>query len=171
MAQTRDHQAMEQRRHQAAEHFDDGWSNAEVARRLKASRQSVGRWRISWNKGGKSALQSKGAAGPKSRLSASQTQKVVTALEAGPLVAGHATDLWTLPRVAELVRKLSGQRYHPGHCWHLLRKLGFSCQRPTRRAIERDEKKIAGWKRSTWPALKKKPGGKAGPLSLSTKVA
>lgn len=170
MAQSRDHQAMEKRRQQAAQHFAHGLSNAEVARRLKTSRQSVGRWRIRWHKGGTPALQSKGAAGPKSRLSVSQTQKVVAALEAGPLAAGHATDLWTLPRVAELVRKLSGQRYHPGHCWHLLRKLGFSCQRPTRRAIERDEQKIAGWKRSTWPSLKKKPGGKAEPLSLSTKV-
>jgi transposase len=103
-------------------------------------------------------------------LNAAQTQKLVAALEAGPLAAGHATDLWTLPRVAELVRKISGQRYHPGHCWHLLRKLGFSCQRPTRRAIERNEKKIAGWKRATWPALKKKPGGKIAPLSLLTKA-
>jgi len=148
---------MEKRRHQAAEHFDIGLSNAEVARRLKTSRQSVGRWRAAWNKGGKPALKSKGGAGRKSRLNARQTQKIVTALEAGPLAAGHATDLWTLPRVADLVHQLSGERYHSGHCWHWLRKLGFSCQRPTRRAIERDEKKIAGWKRATWPALKKSP--------------
>ena len=170
MAQTRDHQAMEKRRHQAAELFNQGLSNAAVARRLKTSRQSVGRWGARWNKGGKPALKSKGLAGRKSRLSASQVQKIVTALEAGPLTAGHVTDLWTLPRVAALVQKLCGQRYHPGHCWHLLRKLGFSCQRPTRRAIERDEQKIAGWKRSTWPALKKKPAAKPAPLSLLTKA-
>lgn len=157
---------MEKRRHQAAALFDKGLKDSAVARRLNTSRQSAGRWRASWKKGGKAALKSKGAAGPKSRLSAAQTQKLVTALEAGPLAAGHATDLWTLPRVADLVHQLSGQRYHSGHCWHLLRKLGFSCQRPTRRALERDPKKIAGWKRSTWPALKKKPVGKAGPLSL-----
>ena len=95
---------MEQRRHQAAQHFDNGLSNAEVARRLKTSRQSVGRWRAVWNKGGKPALKSKGGAGRKSRLNAHQTQKIVTALEAGPLAAGHATDLWTLPRVASALR-------------------------------------------------------------------
>jgi putative transposase len=171
MAQTRDHQAMEKRRHQAAAYFHQGLSNAEVARRLQTSRQSAGRWRATWRHGGKAALKSKGKAGCKSRLSVLQTRKFVAALEAGPLVAGHATDLWTLPRVADLIRKLSGQRYHPGHCWHLLRQLGFSCQRPTRRAIERDEPKILGWKRSTWPALKKKPARKAAPLSLSTKAA
>lgn len=156
---------MEKRRQRAAKYFDDGLSDAEIARRLKTTRQSVGRWRGAWDQGGKAALQSKGAAGPKSRLNAVQVQAVVAALEAGPAAAGHITEVWTLPRVAKLVQKLSGQRYHPGHCWHLLRKLGFSCQRPTRRALERDEKKIAGWKRSTWPALKKKPGEKAEPLS------
>ena len=171
MAKTRDHKELEKRRHRAAKSFDQGLPNAEVARRLKASRQSVGRWRAAWETGGKSALQSKGGPGRKSRLSPAQTLKLVAALEAGPLAAGHVTDLWTLPRVARLVHQLCGHRYHPGHCWHLLRKLGFSGQRPTRRAIERDEKKIAGWKRATWPALKKKPGAKAAPLSLSTKAA
>lgn len=154
---------MERRRHQAARLFDKGHSDAEVARRLKATRQSAGRWRAAWKSGGTAALKSKGPAGVKSRLSEAQVQKVVAALKAGPLAAGHVTDVWTLPRVAHLVQQLSGQRYHAGHCWHLLRRLGFSCQRPTRRAVERDERKVAGWKRSTWPALKKRPAGKPGP--------
>ena len=101
-------------------------------------------------------------------LSPAQVQKLVAALEAGPVAAGHLNDLWTLPRVAALVHKLCGERYHAGHCWHLLRQFGFSCQRPTRRALERDEKKIAGWKRVTWPALKKKRGGSVAPLSSLT---
>ncbi len=163
MAQKRDHQAMEKRRQQAARLFDQGQSDAEVARRLQTTRQSAGRWRAAWKKGGTAALKSKGPAGPKSRLTEAQVQAVVAALRAGPLAAGHATNVWTLPRVAQLVQQLSGQRYHAGHCWHLLRRLGFSCQRPTRRAVERDDRKVAGWKRSTWPALKKKPAGKAAP--------
>jgi transposase len=166
MGKTPDHKLLEKRRQRAAKHFDASLNDAEIARRLKASRQSVGRWRATWTQGGKAALKSKGAAGPKPRLSAVQVQAVVSALEAGPGAAGYVTEVWTLPRVAKLVEKLSGQRYHSGHCWHLLRKLGFSCQRPTRRALERNEKKIAGWKRSTWPALKKKPVGTAAPLSL-----
>ena len=100
-------------------------------------------------------LQSKGRAGRKPRLDDEQRERVVTALLEGPLARGYRTDLWTLPRVALLIRDLTGVSYHPGHVWYLLRDLGFSCQRPTRRAIERDEQKIAQWKRSTWPALKK----------------
>jgi transposase len=157
MAKKRDHKEMERRRRRAAALFDKGLAPAEVARRLGVHRQSACRWRERWQQGGVAALASKGAAGRKPRLGAAQTAQLVEALLAGPLAAGHATDLWTLPRVAALIEQRFGQRYHRGHCWHLLRRLGFSCQRPTRRALERDEKKIAAWKRSTWPALKKNP--------------
>lgn len=157
---------MEQRRLKAVRWFEQGRTDADIARQLNITRQSVGRWRVRWDSGGVKALKSKGPAGVKPRITPAQTDKVMAALKAGPLAAGHPTDVWTLPRVATLVQQLTGERYHCGHCWHLLRRLGFSCQRPARRAIERDEKKIAGWKRSQWPALKKRPGGKAGPLSL-----
>jgi transposase len=40
--------------------------------------------------------------------------------------------------------------------------LGFSCQRPERRAIERDEQAIRQWKRVQWPELKKKRDANAG---------
>lgn len=161
---------MERRRRRAAALFDKGIPPAEVARRLGVHRQSACRWREHWQEGGVAALASKGSAGCKPRLSATQTGQLVEALLAGPLAAGHATDLWTLPRVAALIRQRFAERYHRGHCWHLLRRLGFSCQRPTRRALERDEKKIAGWKRRTWPALKKKPGASGAPSSSSTKA-
>jgi transposase len=80
------------------------------------------------------------------------------------------TAVWTLPRVAKLIEQRTGQSYHPGHVWRVLRGLGFSCQQPTRRAIERDEVAIARWKRVDWPRLKKKPGRKGGPSSSSTRA-
>lgn len=41
--------------------------------------------------------------------------------------------------------------------WRILRALGFSVQKPERRAIERDEEAVRQWKQRTWPALKKSP--------------
>jgi transposase len=70
--------------------------------------------------------------------------------------------------VAKLIAERTGRHYHPGHVWKLLRGLGFSCQQPTRQAIERDEPAIARWQKHTWPQLKKKPGGSAAPSSSST---
>jgi transposase len=70
---------------------------------------------------------------------------------------GYQTQLWTLPRVAALIEKLTGVRYHPGHVWRVLGSIGFSCQRPERRAIERDEPAIRRWKQVGWKKIKKKP--------------
>jgi transposase len=72
--------------------------------------------------------------------------------------------------VAALIEQLTGVRYHPGHVWRLMGSLGFSCQRPERRAVERNEPAIRRWKQVEWPALKKKPADSAGRSSLSTKV-
>lgn len=170
MSKTRDHAVMEERRKQAAKLFAKECSAPEVARRLGVARQVAYRWKSAWEQGGPSALASKGPAGRKSKLTAQQTQQVTEALLAGPTAAGYKTDLWTLPRVAGLIEDLTGVRYHPGHVWRLLGASGFSCQRPERRAIERDETAIRRWKRVTWPGLKKRPGNNGEPSSSSTKV-
>jgi len=165
MSKTRDHQEMEKRRLKAAKYFARGLGAAEVARRLGVTRQSVHEWKKAWAVGGEQSLRSSGPAGPKSRLDQAAQQRLVEALLEGPQAAGYATDVWTLPRVRALITKLSGEVYDPAHVSRLLRSLGFSCQRPERRAIERDETKIAHWKRVEWPAIKKKRGGRSAPSS------
>jgi transposase len=170
MSKPRDHAAMEKRRKQAAGSFAKDHSAPEVARRLGVTRQVAYRWKDAWEQGGKTALASKGPAGPKCKLAAEQTQIITEALLAGPTIRGYKTALWTLPRVADLIEDLTGVRYHPGHVWRLLGASGFSCQRPERRAIERDGKAIRKWQRVGWPALKKRPANNAEPLSLSTKA-
>ena len=74
-----------------------------------------------------------------------------------PGAHGYATELWTLARVAEVIERITGVRYHPGHVWRLLRELGWSVQRPARRAAERDEEAIARWIKQDWPRVKKAP--------------
>ena len=170
MAKQRDHGAMEKRRLKAAKLFARGQSPSEVARLLKVRRQSAHDWQQRWQEGGVAALRSRGAAGPKRKLSATQRAELAAALVEGPQAHGHTTAVWTLPRVAKLIEGRTGQNYHPGHVWRVLRSLGFSCQQPTRRAIERDEAAITRWKRVGWPQLKKKPGARGAPSSSSTKA-
>lgn len=170
MAKTRDHVQMEKRRQQAVRLFQKGCPPPEVARRLGVARQVAYRWKDIWQEGGLKALASKGPAGPKPKLSAQQTRRVTAALLAGPAAQGYKTDLWTLPRVAALIEELTGVRYHPGHVWRLMGASGFSCQRPERRAVERDEKAIRRWQRVEWPALKKRPASKGEPSSSSMKA-
>jgi transposase len=84
-------------------------------------------------------------------------------LKEGPEVLGYGTGLWTTWRVADLIERQTGQKFHPGHVWRMLRSLGWSCQRPTGRATQRDEPAIRRWKRVRWPELKKKPCGSSAP--------
>ena len=171
MSKTRNHADMEKRRKKAGKLFAKGHSAPEVARRLGVARQVAYRWQNAWAQGGTAALASKGPAGRKSKLTAAQTHQVTQALLAGPAAHGYKTDLWTLPRVAALIEDLTGVDYHPGHVWRLLGASGFSCQRPERRAVERNEKAIRRWKRVDWPALRKRPASSAAPSSLLTKAA
>jgi transposase len=57
--------------------------------------------------------------------------------------------------VAEVIQRSFGIRYHPNHIWRVLQGLGWSCQKPERRARERDEETIERWKKRRWPAIKK----------------
>ena len=89
----------------------------------------------------------------------------------GARAAGYESDLWTCPRIADVIAEEFGVSYHPNHIGRLLRSLGWSPQRPQRRALERNEERIQGWIREDWTRIKKKPrGGKPGSRS-STRVA
>lgn len=141
----------------AADLFKAGTSQAEIARELGVAHQTVSDWHDKWLEGGKKALRRTGPAGRPPKVTASDLAKVERALERGPQANGFPTDLWTLARVAEVIEKVTGVSYHPGHVWRVLRQIGWSRQRPARQAIERDDQAI-----ERWPRVKKtpQPGGR-----------
>ncbi len=162
---------MEKRRFRAVTLLERGLPQAEVARRTKVSRQSVLRWNRQRLEGGKDALRAAGRAGRKPRLGPGQEQELVKILVAGPEAAGFATPLWTLEGVAKVIRGEFGFTCHATTALRVLRdRLGWSCQKPVGRALERDEQAIRTWKRQTWPALKKRPTTKAAPSSSLTRA-
>jgi transposase len=156
----RDFNALEKRRFQAIRLWERGRSQSEIARQLRVVRQTVARWVQQYRAQGKSALQKAGRAGRKPRLSEKQRQQLKKLLLAGPERLGYETPLWTCPRVAHLIEQEFGVRYHEGHVWKILVGLGWSPQRPTGRARERNEEQVQHWKKKVWPALKKKRFGK-----------
>ena len=139
---------------QAAQLFEQGLCQAEVSRQLGVKPASVCRWHQVWRAGGPEALRQQATAGRKARLTPAQRQQLEQALRQGPQAHGYRSQLWTLERIGALIRKRFGVRYHPGPVWKLLRKLGWSPQRPTTRARERKEEAIAQWRRRRWPAQK-----------------
>jgi transposase len=149
----RDFAGLEQRRLEAARMFAHGASQAEVAHTFGVSAQAASTWYRRWRQGGAAALRGAGRAGRRPRLSAAELEAVDHALRKGPEAFGFDTDLWTLTRVAVVIERLTGVAYHPGHVWRLLRGLGWSVQRPARRASERDEAEIARWRAQEWPRI------------------
>ena len=166
----RNFEALEQRRMEAARLLQKGYSQSEVARRVGAHRQSVSQWARQLQQGGRRALKKAGRAGRKPRLSAQDLRRIERGLRRGPQALGYETNLWTSSRVAQLIVQECGVQYDPSQAWRILRQLGWSCQRPTGRALERDEAKIQQWKRKRWPELKKKPKTRFAPSSSSTKA-
>src|SRR5438105_6974192 len=114
---------------------------AEIARQVGVTHQIVSEWRKAWWRAGRDGLRGAGRAGRKPKLNDEQLVQVDEALANGAEASGYVNDLWTLPRVAEVIEKVTGVSYHPGHVWYVLRdQLGRTWQRPARRAVERDDR-------------------------------
>jgi len=154
---------LEKRRRYAIQLLESGKSQAAVARQVGAAESSVSRWWKAYQRAGPSVLSAKPAPGRPPLLSARQKEKLLRLLVKGPLQAGYRTDLWTLPRIAELIDQHFGVRHHPSHVWRILTALGWSALKPERRAVERDEVAIARWKRRDWPRIKKRRGPRRPP--------
>jgi transposase len=162
----RDLKGLEARRRRAMRMLARGAMQADVARTCEVSRQTVSVWaqrlakdRQAWRR---RPLGRPGA------MDAAQRAKLSKLLLAGALASGFATEVWTLSRIAKLIEREFGHAFSTVHVWRMIRELGFSSQRPTGRALQRDEAAILAWKTKRWPALKKTPDAREEPSSSST---
>jgi transposase len=104
-------------------------------------------------------------------LSDAQLATVEQALLDGATANGFVGELWTLDRVATVIERLTGVRHHPAHVWALLRhRLGWTVQRPRRRAAERDQLAIDRWVKDDWPRILQTPNGAEPAWSSSTRA-
>ena len=145
----------EKRRLKAAKLFKKGLSHADIARKLGVTNAAITQWRAVYSRGGAKALRSKGHPGFASKLTAKKQEKFRKAILEGPLVHGYTTNLWTLPRLSAMMKKVTGVRFNPVWTWRMVRRMGFTPQKPQMKAKQRKERVIAGWKAKTLPKLKK----------------
>jgi transposase len=147
---------LEARRRRAIELLKRGQRQAEVARQLGTTRTSVCRWWQAHQESGQAGLRAKPATGRPSKLTPGQKRDVARRLLRGARSSGFATDLWSCPRIAQVIRRRYGIRYHVDSLPRLLCSLGFSCQKPEKRAWEREGAVLERWVAQDWPRIKKR---------------
>ncbi len=155
---------LERRRLLAGGMFTRGKTQAEVAERFQVSRAAACQWYAAWKADTKNGLTSQGESGATPRLNQQQKRLLKREILRGPAKAGYATDFWTLERIRALAKKKLKTTLGTTSVWRTVVGLGFSVQKPERRARERNEKAITDWKLKTFPRLKKM--GQETPFSL-----
>lgn len=148
-----------------------GWSQRAIAAALGVSEAAVSQWCARARAGGAAALRRRVAPGPTPKLAPERLAQLPAFLALGAEAHGFEGDLWTTHRVAAVIERVFGVRYHPAHVCRLLRAVGWSPQQPVRRASQRDEAAIRAWLEERWPALKKGPSETGGRSSGSTSPA
>jgi transposase len=153
----------EQKRMIAANMFEQALATDVVAKSLGVDDQTIRQWRRAFRAHGRDGLRSRKHPGRPPRLSREHKARLAELLLEAPARRGFADKhLWTQQLIAELILREFGVSYHHDHVGVILKGIGFTHQKPTRRAQERDEQRIDAWRRETWPALLKKAPTPAG---------
>jgi transposase len=155
----------EGRRLRAWELFQEGWPQQRIAEALGVTKGAVSQWLSRAKADGPQALRHRKPPGRRSKLTHQQRLQLLELLAQGPPAFGFRGDVWTQPRVAQIIRRHFGVQYHPSQVGRILKQYNWSRQKPRKRASQRDEAAIRRWQEERWPALKKRPGTKAGPSS------
>lgn len=141
---------------------DEGWTQVSIAKALGVTQPAVSQWLKLARAEGAEALQSKPRDGQAARLTDEQLRLLPEFLKLGPAMFGFSGELWTCPRIARIIEQEFGVVYHPDHVRRLMHRLDWSYQKPIVRASERDEALVSEWLGQTWPAIRRKPGRRAG---------
>jgi transposase len=155
----------EQHRLQAYRLQQKGWRNCEIAEALGVSQGAVSQWQKRSRLGGQPALLHRRPPGMPPRLSKAQLEELPSLLLAGAESYGFVGQVWTSERVAWLIKFKFGISFHRAHICRILKRIGWTVQKPVEKAAERDEAAIQKWRTERWPCLKKKPKSKVELLS------
>ncbi len=123
---------------------------------FSVSRAMLFRWQQKYDQGGPVALETKKTPGPASRLSPTQLSKLYAIITGSdPRQLEFDFGLWTRKIIRDLIRREFGVKFSEVQVGRLLKKMGLSPQRPLYRAYQRDPERVAEWKKSIYPKIRK----------------
>jgi len=162
---------LERRRRLAVERLCDGYPQQVVADFLNVHVRTVRKWWHQFQKLGADGLNSKPHPGRPRKLRRAQEAQILRWLRKNPKSFGFATELWTAPRLAQVIQRKFGIDFHPHYLNHWLAERKITPQKPQRKARERNDEAIEQWKTNDWPRIKNERAANGPILSLSTNAA
>jgi transposase len=157
---------LENRRRLAVTRVLEGYSQAEVARFLGVNVRTVHRWVAGYRRDGDAGLDATPHQGPVPKLSPEQERIVLGWFRKSPTEFGFPTELWTAPRVAQLIERTFGIKFHPRYLNQWLTARQITPQKPKRQARERDQDEIDRGIDEDWPRIQETARKQKAPIVL-----
>ena len=82
-----------------------------------------------------------------------QLAELPTLWKRGAEAFGVRGNVRTYPRMAAVIKRNFGVKYPENHMPRMLKKIGWSRQKPRRRATQRDEAALEQWREEDWPTI------------------
>lgn len=152
----------EARRYRAWALCKQGWKQCDIAAALGVTAGAVSQWLKSVRQEGKTALAAQPRLGVPRRLNKQDLWLLPDMLSHGAEAYGFSGELWTCSRVGRVIEQEFGVTYDRTHVSRLLKQIGWTPQKPTVRASQRNEVAICAWRTHTWPEVKKEHAWNAG---------
>jgi transposase len=147
---------MAKRRREGRKLLEQGQlSQTEIAAELVVHRSAVSLWANALSEHGPAALEPSVSTGRPPSLTPEKLERLLSDLAKGPVRWSYPNDRWTLRRIADVLARTQGIRLHPDHLSRVMRRAGFSAQKPQQKALKRDEAAIEPWKAEEYPKIKR----------------
>jgi transposase len=149
------HEALEELRLRAAELFERDVPVERIAAGMGMRRSTVFAWKKAWKAEGLQALHAKVIPGRPAAISPEQLEQFALLVrDHTPADHGFDQALWTRELIGALLEQRFGVAFTPQWVGTLMRRIGFSPQRPVYRASQQDPEKVKAWREGVYPAIK-----------------
>lgn len=149
-------QELERRRQRAmALVFTYDYTQAAAAEAVGVTVRTLQKWVAAYRSHGKDGIAPSETPGRPPALDEKDLSKLERFLLKGARAYGFDNDLWTSERVGTVIEEKFGYSFHRGHVWRILQSMGWSPQKPERRAFERDEDEIEKFVKVEWKKIVK----------------
>ncbi|MDH0318817.1 IS630 family transposase [Aeromonas caviae] len=147
-------EAKAQLRLAAVKRIENGESPEAVASGMGFNRRAVYRWLEAYHYGGEDGLKPKPIRGAPPKLDAKQLFRLSRIIRTkNPLQLSFPYALWTLAMIRELIRREFNVSLSEVSVGRLMRRLGFSPQRPMYRAWQQDPTLVEAWRTTEYPKI------------------